>query len=84
VTVTLEIPDEIARSLGQPAGQTEKELRKELALALYSRGVLSAGKAAEWAQLSRGEFERLIARRAIIRPLAEDEVQQDLKWASEE
>jgi len=41
----LEISEDIVDALRLPPKEVEGELRKELALALYQRGVLSSGKA---------------------------------------
>jgi len=49
----LEIPREVVEAVKLPLGEVEKELRKELALALYQRGVLSLGKARALAQMIR-------------------------------
>jgi predicted HTH domain antitoxin len=42
---TLKIPEEIVNALRVPPDDIESELYKELALALYLRGMLSSGKA---------------------------------------
>jgi len=34
----LEVPGEVVEAMKLPSGEVEKELRKELALALYQRG----------------------------------------------
>lgn len=47
MALTIEIPDEAVRALRMPPTEVEAELKKELALALFSRGALSLGKAVE-------------------------------------
>jgi len=42
----LEIPAEVLEAVKLPPGEVEQELRQELALALYRRGVLGIGPAA--------------------------------------
>ena len=44
---TIEIPDAAVEALKLPASEVQAELRKELAVAVYSRGALSLGKAVE-------------------------------------
>ena len=44
---TIEIPDAAIAGLKMPASEVQAELRKELAVAVYSRGALSLGKAVE-------------------------------------
>jgi len=41
----IEIPEEVSLALRLPPEEAESELRKELALALYARGILPFGKA---------------------------------------
>jgi predicted HTH domain antitoxin len=79
--MTLEIPDEVLHSLKLPPGEVEDELRKELALALYARGVLSGGKARRLANLSRRDFEELLGTRRITRHYGEEDLAEDLAYA---
>ena len=53
----LEVPGEVVEVMKLPSGEVEKELRKELALALYQRGALSLGKAKALAYMSRWDFK---------------------------
>ncbi|GIX47766.1 MAG: hypothetical protein KatS3mg131_1977 [Candidatus Tectimicrobiota bacterium] len=72
--IRLEIPEEVARALKLPLEEIEQELRKELALALYGRGVLSLGKARELAGLTRWQFHELLGQRRIARHYTEEEL----------
>ena len=49
----LNIPDSVAQSMRLPADEVLPRLRMELAAALYARGILSLGKASEFAEMSR-------------------------------
>src|SRR4051812_42739501 len=73
----LKIPDDIVESLHLPREEAERELRTDLALVLYARGALSAGKAAEMCTLSRWAFEDLLAQRKIERPFSEEDWEHD-------
>jgi predicted HTH domain antitoxin len=57
------------------------ELQKELALALYRRGVLSLGEASKLAGLSRWAFEELLGERGISRHYTEETLVEDLEYA---
>jgi len=81
MALQLDIPESIARSLKIPAPEVEPRLRAELAVALYTQGILSFGKASELAELSRFAFADLIAQRNIARHYTEDELAQDLDYA---
>lgn len=79
--LTLEIPGEVLEAMKLPRGEVEKELRKELALALYQRGVLSLGKARALAQMTRWEFEELLGQRGILRHYTEADLEEDIRYA---
>ena len=53
----------------------------ELALTLYSQGMLSFGKARELAGMDRLAFGRLLSERDIPRHYSEDDWQDDLNYA---
>ena len=55
----LKIPEDIVAALRIPPDEVEDELNKELALALYQRGMLPSGKAAALSGLTRQMFEDL-------------------------
>ncbi len=79
--VTLEIPQEAIDAMQLPQHEVEREMRKELAVALYGRGALSMGKAVEVAGVTRREFEQVLAERQAERSYDLSDLQQDLAWA---
>ena len=74
----IEIPQEIMEALRFPPGEAEREVRKELALALYERQVLSLGKARQLAGLTRWEFEELLGERRIPRQYTKEDLRDDV------
>ncbi len=75
--IVIDVPREVLDAVKLPRLEVEKELRRELALALYERGALALGKARVLAGMTRWEFEELLGQRRIIRhytaaALAED------------
>ena len=78
--MTLQIPVEVLAAVRLPPQEIEREIQKELALALYQRGILSIGKARLLAQLTRWEFEELLGERQIRRQYAEVELEEDLAY----
>jgi predicted HTH domain antitoxin len=79
--VTLEIPDDVVEGMRLPAADAQAEIRKEVALALYARGLLSIGKATELAGVPRADFEAVLAKRRVERPYDVTELERDLAWA---
>lgn len=81
MTFHLDIPESIAASLRLPVPEVQPRLRTELALALYSQGILSFGKASELAEISRLTFADLVASRNLPRHYTEEDLAQDLDYA---
>lgn len=80
----LNIPDSIVRAIRLPEKLMERELLKELAIALYCQEMLSFGKARELANMGLYEFGRLLAERKIDRHYGEEELKQDIAYALSE
>lgn len=80
VILTLEISDSLVALTANSAADLTLDLKRELALSLYARGILSAGKAAEMSDLTRREFEELLGKRRIERPLAVGELAYKFEW----
>ncbi len=81
MTFHVDIPESIANSIRLPLTEIEPRLRTELALALYAQGILSFGKAAELAEVSRYAFAELAGERNIPRHYTEHDLAQDLDYA---
>lgn len=77
----LQIPKDVLHTKKLPPAEAEGELRKELALALYQRGILSLGKAKELAGMKRWEFEELLGRRQITRHYELEDLEDDIRYA---
>lgn len=71
----LTIPDD----LPEATGLSEQDLLIELALALYSRGKLSLGKAAEVAEIHIADLMREMAGREIPLSYGLADLEQDLR-----
>jgi predicted HTH domain antitoxin len=78
---TLKIPEEIVNALRIPPDDVEEELYKELAIALYQRGMLSSAKASALCGLTRLQFEDLLGKRKVLRHYGDVELEEDLKYA---
>ncbi len=69
----------ISDQLIQVSGKTEQELGLELAVFFYVEMRMSLGKCAEFAGLSRFEFQHELARRGHFLHISEDDVLHDLE-----
>jgi predicted HTH domain antitoxin len=81
MSVILHIPDSIVSGLRLPEPEIEPRLTLELALALYSQGILSFGKASELAAVSRFQFAEFLGGRGIPRQYGAEELAEDLTYA---
>ena len=77
--LTLEIPEELIQSLKIPHDEAPARLKRELALRLYEKGLLSFGKARELAGMSKWEFSRLLGKEGIPRRYDLEEFEKDLR-----
>jgi predicted HTH domain antitoxin len=78
MSVRLELDDEIRDALRIPPEEQEGRLRRELALRLYEKGLLSLGKARQVAGMEKWDFLLLTAQEGIDRQYDKDELDRDL------
>jgi predicted HTH domain antitoxin len=81
MTYHLDIPESIASSIRLPAHEVEPRLRSELAISLYAQAILSFGKSAELAGMSRYAFAEIIGDRGIPRHYTDEDLAQDSEYA---
>jgi len=78
---TIEIDDEVYEALQLPERERPQAMKRELALSLYARDILSFGKARALAEMSKREFQELLGEREIPRHYTEVELAEDLEYA---
>ena len=76
--MTLEIPADLAEAMRLPPDEKPARVRRELAVRLYQKGVLSFGKARELAEMTKWEFHLLLGAEGIIRRYDLEELERDL------
>ncbi len=81
MSITLHIPDSVTRGMRIPEGEMEPRLKVELAVALYSQGILSFGKAGELAEIGRQQLAELLGQRGIERHYGKEEWGEDTAYA---
>ncbi len=82
MTIVLEIPDSVVSAIRLPRKEQSRQLKIELALSLYAQGILSFGKACELAEATQVEFGLLLGKRNIPRQYDEQDLQNDIAYAS--
>jgi len=78
-TLVLEIPGELSESLRVPPEEQLARLRRELAVRLYQKEILTFGKARELARLTKWEFSLFLGEEGILRRYDEEDLKQDLQ-----
>ncbi|QPV63023.1 UPF0175 family protein [Halosimplex litoreum] len=78
---TIEIDDDVYEALQLPEGERSPAMKRELAVSLYARDVLSFGKARTLAEMSKAEFQELLGEREIPRHYGDRELEEDLDYA---
>ena len=81
MTIEVEIPDALFADWGGAPETVRKRLQLELAVYLYASGKVSAGRAAEVANCSRGTFEEALGSSGIERNFSLDDLEKDLEWS---
>lgn len=81
MSVTLEIPDGVSAALRLPPAELKRRVSLELAVSFYAQGLLSLGKAAELAGLTRWELNDLLAQRGVTMHYADLELREDVTHA---
>jgi len=77
--VLVKVPSDLMRILRLDEEELEKAVRLYLAIELYREGVVSLGKAAEIAGLSRWEMMELLASKGIPLNYDEDDLSEDIE-----
>jgi len=64
-----------------PPAETKSRLQLELAVSLYAQEILSLGKAAELAGISRLELNDVLAKRKVPMHYTQEDLKDDLAYA---
>lgn len=84
-TVTVDVPDSAFSALRRSPAEFAREMRIAAAIQWYHQAIISQGKAAEIAGLSRADFlEALFRARVPASQVSVDELQEELEsWPSQ-
>ena len=74
----LELPGDLYRAIKLPPAEAPKRLKRELAVRLYDKGLLTFGKACELAEMARWDFHDLLGEEGIPRRYDLEELEEDL------
>lgn len=80
-TVTIEIPEEYARSFGNTPEEAVCNAKVELAIEMYREGKWGTGKAGKFCGMTRIAFMDLLRDRKVEMPYTREMLEQDLAYA---
>ncbi len=81
--VSIDIQEDLVQAIRVPASEVPRRLKRELAVRLYEKGLLSFGKARELAQMPRWAFHDLLGEEGIQRRYEMEELEDDLNTLEE-
>jgi predicted HTH domain antitoxin len=76
--VSIDIQEDLVQAIRVPASEVPRRLKRELAVRLYEKGLLSFGKARELAEMPRWAFHDLLGEEGIQRRYEMEELEDDL------
>jgi predicted HTH domain antitoxin len=76
--VTIEIPEDITRSLGETDEEVRRNAKLELAIEMYREGKWSTRKAAEFEERNRWQFMDVLMVRNVPFPYTKEMLEQDI------
>ncbi|EMA71092.1 UPF0175 family protein [Halorubrum distributum] len=77
----IDLPSGVLDAIAAPPEDREPIVRQELAVSLYREEYLSFGKARELAELSKGEFHRLLGERGVERHYTAEDLALDTEYS---
>ena len=80
---SLSIQKDVIQAIKVPAAEAPRRLRRELAIRLYEKGLLSFGKARALSEMSRWGFHDLLGEERILRRYDVEELEEDLETLRE-
>ena len=81
--VSINIQEDLVQAIRVPASEVSMRLKRELAVRLYEKGLVSFGKARELAEMPRWAFHDLLGEEGIQRRYDMEELEDDLKTLGE-
>jgi predicted HTH domain antitoxin len=79
MNLTIEMTEDVARAVRLPEGEAAERLRRELAIRLYDKSLLSFGKARSLAEMTYWEFHELLGKEGVQRHYDIEEFEEDMK-----
>jgi predicted HTH domain antitoxin len=77
--LSIQISPELQRAVRLPPEEVPVRLKRELAVRLYEKGLLTFGQARQLADMSRWDFRDLLGEEGILRRYEVEELEEDIQ-----
>lgn len=77
--LSIEVAEDLVQAIKLPAEEVPARLKRELAIRLYAKGLLSFGKARQLAGITRWDFHDLLGEEGVLHRYDIKELEEDLK-----
>lgn len=77
--LSIEVAEDLVQAIKLPAEEVPARLKRELAIRLYAKGLLSFGKARQLAGITRWDFHDLLGEEGVLHRYDMKELEEDLK-----
>ena len=81
--VSINIQEDLVQALRVPTSEVPRRLKRELAIRLYEKGLLTFGKARELAEMPRWAFHDLLGEEGTERRYDMEELEDEIKTLEE-
>ena len=78
MVLQIKFPDEFLQAVRLPKQEAPARVKRELAIALYAKGLLTFGKARHLAEMTRWDFHDLLGEERVLRRYDVEEFEDDL------
>lgn len=77
--LSIEVTEDLVQAIKLPAEEVPARLKRELAIRLYAKGLLSVGKARQLAGMTRWDFHDVLGGEGVLRRYDVKELEEDLQ-----
>ena len=77
--LSIEVTEDLVQAIKLPAEEVPARVKRELAIRLYAKGLLSFGKARQLAGMTRWDFHDVLGEEGVLRRYNVKELEEDLQ-----
>ena len=81
--LVIDVPEDVIYAIKLPTEEIPSRLKRELAVRLYQKGLLSFGKARRLSGMTRWDFHDVLGEEGVSRRYDLEELEEDLKTLKE-